>query len=188
MQISPKIPMGEHLYFLAVVPPEPIKTEIQYLREEFSRRYKCKHALKSPPHITLIPPFWKDSSAIADINTALKMFVSSYPVMPIRLEGYGAFKHRVIYLHVEAGESLTNFRSDLSQFMFQEFAVRPDARKPFTPLLTIAFKDLSRSMFYKAWDLYRGMEYSNAFKVNGLTLLQYKDRRWHEDTFFPFGA
>lgn len=179
--------MGEHLYFLAVIPPEPQRTEIQYLKEDFSERYECKHALKSPPHITLIPPFWMDSSRIKEIGGALIEFVHDFSVLEIRLAGYGAFKPRVIYLSVEAGETLTDFRSALSDIMFQEFKVKPDPRKPFTPHLTIAFKDLSRSMFYKAWDLYRDMEYSNAFTVKGLTLLQYKDRRWHEDAFFPFG-
>lgn len=178
--------MGEHLYFLAVVPPEPQKTEIQFLREEFSKRYKCKHALKSPPHLTLIPPFWMDSSRIMEINSALSKFVSGYPWLQIHLEGYDAFKPRVIYLHVEADKALTEFRSALSDFMFQEFEVKPDTRKPYTPHLTIAFKDLSRSMFYKAWDLYRDMEYNNAFTVKGLTLLQYKERRWHEEVFYAF--
>ncbi len=178
--------MGEHLYFLAVVPPEPQRTEIQYLREEFSKHYKCKHALKSPPHITLIPPFWMDSSRIAEISTALTAFVNDYPVLEIRLEGYGAFKPRVIYLNVEASKSLSDFRKILSAFMFQHFGVKPDPRKPFTPHLTIAFKDLTRSMFYKAWDLYRDMEYQNAFLVEGLTLLQYRDRSWNEEAIFSF--
>lgn len=44
------------LYFLAVIPPEPVFSEVMAFKKEMSERFSSSRALKSPPHITLLPP------------------------------------------------------------------------------------------------------------------------------------
>jgi 2'-5' RNA ligase len=47
----------EKLYFIAIIPPQPYKEKIAGIKQSFAEIYHVSHALKSPPHITLIPPF-----------------------------------------------------------------------------------------------------------------------------------
>jgi len=49
-----------YLYFFAVVPPEEIQSSVTDIKQDFKERFNASHALKSPPHITLIPPFKYD--------------------------------------------------------------------------------------------------------------------------------
>ena len=44
-------------FFIAILPPETIQREITDFKEEIARDFKSSHALKSPPHITLLMPF-----------------------------------------------------------------------------------------------------------------------------------
>ena len=60
------------LYFIAIIPPDPIKSKIENIKLEFSKKYKTLHALKSPPHITLHPPFNMMEDELDDICKALE--------------------------------------------------------------------------------------------------------------------
>ena len=53
--------MAEGLYFIGILPPEDIKKKITDIKHVVARKFGSKHALNSPPHITLRMPFkWKD--------------------------------------------------------------------------------------------------------------------------------
>ena len=46
-----------NMYFIALVAPEEINTPILKWKTWFRDNFGCTVALKSPAHITLIPPF-----------------------------------------------------------------------------------------------------------------------------------
>ena len=68
--------VDQKLYFIALVPPEPIFTEVEELRTYFSHHFESSAALKSPPHITLHMPFWlkagKESLLIEQLEKITK--------------------------------------------------------------------------------------------------------------------
>ena len=69
--------MSESLYFIAVLPSEEIHEEITVLKHEIAEKYESKHALRSPPHITLHMPFkWKDKR-FEDLVNVMKGLTSS---------------------------------------------------------------------------------------------------------------
>ena len=45
------------LYFIAIIPPEEIATEITSFKQEMANIYNSKKALRVMPHITLKAPF-----------------------------------------------------------------------------------------------------------------------------------
>jgi 2'-5' RNA ligase len=48
------------LYFIAIIPPQPVFEETWQLKNHFKEHYQSKASLNSPPHITLHMPFeWK---------------------------------------------------------------------------------------------------------------------------------
>ena len=63
------------LYFIALLPPDSIQDYATEVKQYFADNYDSKHAFKSPPHITLQPPFEWDSSKIIDLEECLEKFV-----------------------------------------------------------------------------------------------------------------
>ena len=67
----------QKLYFIALVPPEPIFTEVEELKNYFSQHFESSAALKSPPHITLHMPFrLKDDKEILLVEHLEKNYYS----------------------------------------------------------------------------------------------------------------
>ena len=50
------------LYFIAILPPDSIQKEVTDFKNHFLVKYGVRQALKSPPHITLLNPYFEDSS------------------------------------------------------------------------------------------------------------------------------
>ena len=48
------------LYFIALIPPEPLKDQIQDIKLEVTEKFNSSHSLNAPPHITLLSPFRMD--------------------------------------------------------------------------------------------------------------------------------
>ena len=48
-------------FFIAIVPPEPLLSEIQDIKQSIFEKHNVKGALRSPGHITLHMPFsWEE--------------------------------------------------------------------------------------------------------------------------------
>ena len=60
------------LYFIAIIPPEKIRREIEELKKKISVAFNTKRALNSPPHITLIPPF---RTELDNLNSLIQKLV-----------------------------------------------------------------------------------------------------------------
>ncbi|HEX6915072.1 MAG TPA: 2'-5' RNA ligase family protein, partial [Chitinophagaceae bacterium] len=45
------------LYFVAVIPPQPLCGKITAVKQDFRERFHSSHALRLVPHITLKAPF-----------------------------------------------------------------------------------------------------------------------------------
>jgi len=159
--------MPENLYFLALVPPDPVAKQVQGFRQIMSERYKSKHALKSPPHITLIPPFWWEEEQYEDLKNDLKMWAESQKLLDLKLQDFNCFKPRVIYVDVKENLPLVLFQQELKDFLKLKWSLSPDKRTNFHPHMTIAFKDLKPQSFYQAWDYFKQMNYQADFDPLG---------------------
>ena len=173
--------MPENLFFLAVIPPEPLRDDLQDLKAEMARKFKSSHALKSPPHITLMPPFWFDKERLPEMERAVKEVSRPYLPLYIELVGFGAFRPRVIYVHVEDPTgALHSLQKSLKQLFVEKFDLRPDKRDRYRPHCTIGFKDLTTKMFYRAWDFYRDRQFSGDFTALKVAMLRHAEGKWVE--------
>ena len=89
------------LYFIALVPDEPVFTEVMNLKTEIKERFGSKAALRSPPHITLHMPFQWQEEKEAMLISSLNSVGSQSKEFNIDLRGFGSFPPRVIYIHIE---------------------------------------------------------------------------------------
>ncbi|MGD1913740.1 MAG: 2'-5' RNA ligase family protein [Rivularia sp. (in: cyanobacteria)] len=177
-----------NLYFIALLPPQEIQDYANEVKQYFADTYNSKHAQKSPPHITLQPPFEWDSDNLPILEECLQNFARSTNVIPITLNGYNAFAPHVIYIDVVQTPDLTNLQADLMFYLENNLGILDKVGKSrsFTPHMTVAFKDLKRSKFKAAWLEFENRELHFEFNARELTLLKHENKRWNITKEFKF--
>ncbi|MCK5367217.1 MAG: 2'-5' RNA ligase family protein [Cyclobacteriaceae bacterium] len=175
------------LYFIALIPDEPLREQVNALKLEFSKSYHTVHALKSPPHITLIPPFTLENKNEKRIAKHLLDFAGSCTSFEVSISDYGAFKPRVVYLKIIKNDMLESLQKSLVEKCNKNLGFNINMSKPFSPHMTLAFRDLSPQMFYKAWEKYKFETFRTSFKAKSLFLLKHNGKCWDiaYDIHFP---
>ncbi len=79
---------SEKLFFIALLPPQPIQNQITDIKQYCAQTYNSCHALKSPPHITLQPPFKWLTENLPTLEQHLTTFAMNCPPIPITLSGF----------------------------------------------------------------------------------------------------
>jgi 2'-5' RNA ligase len=176
-------------YFIAIVPPEPVFSEIENIKRVVSENYNNKSALRSPAHITLHMPFqWKEEKENILIEK-LKLF--SYPdTFKINLKNYSGFEPRVLFVDVIKNNSLDELQNNLVQFVKVNFNIfnQADDKRGFRPHVTIAFRDLKKELYYKAIEEYRQKTFDAEFLCNSFCLLKHTGKHWLVKEEFCFVA
>jgi 2'-5' RNA ligase len=176
------------LFFIALLPPVSIQEEVNQIKQYFSDRYASSHAQKSPPHITLQPPFEWNRESVEVLEECLSEFVSDRTEVPITLSGFAAFPPRVIFVNVLKTPELLNLQADLANNLKSTLGIVDEKfpGRPFAPHMTVAFKDLTKQNFQAAWPVFQNKPFQSEFIVNQLTLLIHCNGRWNIFKEFPF--
>lgn len=181
--------MAKDLLFLGLLLPPEVSSEITAYKQECADDFHSRRAFNSPPHITVFPPFkWKKSDRPL-LETHLAQFAQTQGPIPITLDGFNCFRPRVIYVDVVASAELCHFQHQLTHTLGQHFQIQ-DQRygdRPFTPHVTIAFKDLTKTNFLRAWERFRDRPYGRRFTLGHFCLLRYRGQRWEPEEDFPLG-
>jgi 2'-5' RNA ligase len=167
-------------YFLAIIPPSPVFEEALELKNYFKERYNSKASLNSPPHITLHMPFrWKEEKEHELIDT-LNEFKSGVSVFDLQFLNFNSFPPRVIFIDVVPNENLVALQKNLLRFCKKELNLfNADYKdQPFHPHLTLAFRDLKKSMFAEAWQEFSVKPYAAKFSVGNFHLLKHTGKVW----------
>lgn len=167
-------------YFLAIIPPSPVYEEALELKNYFKSNYNSKASLNSPPHITLHMPFrWREDKEAELIDT-LNEFKSGLRPFELQLLNFDCFPPRVIFIDVAANEQLNALQKKLLRFCKKELNLfNADYKdQPFHPHLTLAFRDLKKSMFAEAWEEFSSKSFSANFSVEQFTLLKHNGKLW----------
>jgi len=173
-------------YFIALVPPSPIYDDALRLKNYFRDQYNSKASLNSPPHITLHMPFrWKEHKE-DELVDALSRFVPGRPSFKLQFLNFNNFSPRVIFIDVPENDALSLLHKELHRYCKRELnlfnAVYKD--QSFHPHLTLAFRDLKKPMFLKAWEEFKERKFSATFTVDRIALLRHNGKVW--DIFREF--
>jgi 2'-5' RNA ligase len=177
--------MAKSFYFVAVVPPKPLYNEVQHLKEQVNIEFGSKAALRSPPHITIIPPFWWEQDSEGEVYPVLSGEAAKWESFRIQLKGFDCFKPRVIFIRNEPSADLTSLQQVIATSFQAQLGIKKEER-PFHPHMTIAFKDLSRDKFKVAWEVFQKKEFNREWFVNGICLMQHREKRWEVGQVFAF--
>lgn len=178
----------KNLFFIAILPPQEISDRAHAIKQHFADTYNSRAALKSPPHITLQPPFPLRDEEIAPLKGCMSKFASSQAGVKVTLDGFAAFPPRVIYINVVKTQPLLELQSNLALTLATDLQI-VDARgksRSFAPHMTVGFKDLSKPNFKAAWAEFQHQQLHYEFVATDLTLLQHNGKRWEVETQFPF--
>jgi 2'-5' RNA ligase len=167
------------LYLIAILPPPEIDLKVSTWKGYMLNRYGCRVAMKSPAHITLIPPFhFKDEQAEL-LKDFLAAFTKNATGFPIELQNFAAFPPRVIFVQVQANEKLAVLKHSLEQEMISNGYPVKTENRPFHPHVTIANRDLSKQDFPEAWQYFKNLSYKASFKAEAITLLKHDGQTWN---------
>ena len=168
-----------NMYYIAIVAPEEIDHEVLKWKNFFKERYECSVALKSPAHITIIPPFWMNEELENDLINSIREFSISKPKFEITLQNFAAFSPKVIFVDVVKSEILKGLYRSFADFIINQnkFPIKKEDR-PFHPHVTLATRDLYKKAFQEAWDIFSTKKFEALWIVSGLSLLRHNKKNW----------
>lgn len=171
------------LYFLALIPPGEVFEQINIIRQYVAAKYNCKQALKSPPHITIEPPFKYAKVKEDYLFDKLEQLNKSLPhkTIPIELMNYDIFPPRVIFIDVINNPILTETYQFVHSFVKNHLGIVKDLPpRPFHPHITIAFRDVKEYLCTCIMeDIQMHFPIHIQFTVRKITMLRYNNNQWN---------
>jgi 2'-5' RNA ligase len=179
---------SKQLYFIALLPPKNVQEIATKIKQEFAEKYQSKAALKSPPHITLQAPFEWDKHRVDLLEDCLREFTQVESEIPLILNGFAAFKPRVIYMNVLKTPELLTIQKNLTNYLESSLNIvdQRSKNRPFSPHLTVGFRDLTKDNFHQAWLKFEHQPIYFEFTIATLTLLIHNGHCWQISREFDF--
>ncbi len=167
------------MYYLALVAPDEIDRQLMIWKNRMKDIYQSVIALRSPAHITLIPPFWMDAGLEEEMKLAIDSFSKIQQAAEIKLDGFSCFKPSTIFVNVIQHDWLINIKTDLEEVLITQklFPLKKDSRT-FHPHITIASRDLHKKQFEEAFPYFENKKYSAKWKPEGISLLRHNKKNW----------
>lgn len=167
-------------YLIAILPPDPIATEILKIKEYFRDKFNSKASLNSPAHITMHMPFeWDKENQLVE---NFRHFALPTQPLKIDLNGFGCFAPRVIFVSVNENRQLLECQKQLLALCKTKLNLfNADFRdQPFHPHITVGFRDLKKSKFEEAWGEFKLRSFEGSFESSRLSLLKHDGKFWRE--------
>lgn len=166
-------------FFIALLPPSEVQAYANTVIQNLGDRYNTRTS-KSPPHITLQPPFFWQGDNTTPLEDRLRQFAQTQPTVPVTLSGFGAFAPRVLYINVLKTPELMALQAHLKTTLETTLDIKdPKAKgRAFAPHLTVASRRLNRAIFKKIWAELEPRQVEFNFWGDRLTLLIHDGQRW----------
>ena len=141
--------------------------------------FNCLVALRSPAHITLVPPFWMNDDLERKLEAAINQFSQHQVPFEINLKNFSAFKPRVIYADVLSTPYLQTLHDQLYEYLIAGdlFPIKKEDHS-FHPHVTIATRDLHKKAFYQAWEVFKKENYKATCMIKEISLLKHNQKKW----------
>ena len=167
------------MYFIALVAPEEIDQQIVKWKNFMKEKFGCMVALRSPAHVTLIPPFWMKEEMENELIQSLNEFSAHQNQLMIQLKNFSSFKPGVLFVDVIKNEQLALLKTDLEDFLLgqKKFPIKKEERS-FHAHITIATRDLYKKAFFEAWDIFQNKKYEAEWRAKGVSVLRHNKKNW----------
>jgi len=178
------------LYFIALVLPAPLADRVGQWQREMADRYGSRHALRSPPHITLYRPFSPDAAAEKAMGEVLRAVAERHAPVDILLDRFDHFSRSVLYAHVSDDGAMETLHRAVTEALEGAGIVVPEGgdRRPFRPHVTLAHRDLTAEAFGRAWPAFGDRSLHESGTVDAVSLLHHGPGGWTVTDTFPLEA
>jgi 2'-5' RNA ligase len=167
------------MYYIAILCPPEIDKEVLGYKRWMKERFGCIAALRSPAHVTLVPPFWLQEEKEMDLRQICESFTSNIDELAIQVRGFSHFDMKVLYAVVTGNTAIEELKNQVETHLISFFdAIKKDER-PFHPHITIATRDLKPSDFMEAWAHFLGKEFIADFTTRTISLLKLSAGKWN---------
>lgn len=167
------------MFFIGIRPPHRLEKEIHGIKETFHQKYGVQGAFRSIAHITLQMPFNLSLNRKEGFINELKKLLLIQKPIELKLNDFGKFEPRVIFIKVDENEKLNALQHSIEGFM-KKFQVFNSTHKNngFTPHITVAFRDLKKPTFYKIWDEVKNRTFKERFLADSITVFEHNGKSW----------
>jgi 2'-5' RNA ligase len=175
------------LYFIALIPHNEIREQIKAFKLEIEARYRAKHALKLPAHITLKMPFNLKKEEEPLLIKSLQELADRIPVFDVELSGFDYFKSGVIFVKCIDHASIIAVHKQHETVFAERMGIQKNEDPSrFYPHMTIATRDLSPEFFDKAWAEFKNRKYYASFEAESFFLFKHNGKTWDIHREFCF--
>lgn len=175
------------LYFAGLVPHDALLEEINDIKQEIKEKFGPKHALKLPPHITLQIPFNLPEAREPFMEKSLRDFSRHEKKTKIFLDGFAAFKPRVVYLKILNPEEIIVLQERLQEKLQKILDLKErELVTKFHPHITLATRDVKKEIFTPLWQEFKERRFKSSFLARELVVFKHNGRTWDIWRRFPF--
>jgi len=200
-------------FFVAIELPQPISDRAWEVHRQLANIDSQIKTLKSPPHITLLPPFPWETEDLPKLQASLRAFAASQPPLAIALDGFSGFKPKVVYIKVVENPYLEQLYRDLLAHLEADLDLAPKSLskkatapphpspsevpnvaatkknqpRPILPHITLA-KRLNQPRYRKLMDTLKEQSFQFEFTATHITLFIYKENCWKVSEWFPLAC
>ncbi len=168
-----------NMYFIAIVLPQDLDEKVLRLKKYMHEKYHCKVGLKSPAHITIVPPFWLEANMEEALLNEVDILANGVQPFSIATNDFSAFKPRTIFVAVKNNQELDKLKSKADQHFSEkeQYKIKIETRQ-FHPHITIATRDLFKKDFYESWPFFEMKEFKEEWEATGLSILRHNKKNW----------
>jgi 2'-5' RNA ligase len=176
------------LYLVALLPPEPVFSQISAFKQEVHELTGSRNAIRLPPHITLVPPLRQPDEFEAKCTAALAGFVATQTSFPVALQDFAWFGSRTLFVRPTEDAALKAFHAALMSWCETHLPEVQPENRPFTPHLTLATRDLPAAQIPALRQLFGGRAYAATFMAQSLTLFRHNGQQWQPRATFELNS
>lgn len=167
------------MYFIAIVLPSHLDEKVLKHKQMMLEKYNCKVGLKSPAHITLVPPFWMEDEKEQQLISDIDSLTHHLHPFPVSTNNFSAFRPKTIFIAVSDNEKLVEVKKATDEVFKNNsfYNIKIDTR-PFHPHITIATRDLFKKSFYEIWPWFEEKKFFEEWAVEGISILKHNKKNW----------
>ena len=167
------------MYFIAIVLPAALNEKVLAFKKRMQEKYGCTVGLKSPAHITLLPPAWMDPLHQSGLEKDLDLLAAGMEPFGICTSDFSSFVPRTIFIATAPSPQLNRVKEKMDAFFVinQQYKLKTDSR-PFHPHITIATRDLHKKDFHEAWPWFESKKFRECWIAEEISLLKHNKKNW----------
>ena len=168
------------LKLVAIVPPEPLFSFVKEEQNFIAQKWNVRQALRTPPHITLIPPISLDEGESEELDRISKEIASMHASFRLKVTKYETFSPKVIYIKPSFPYVLRVLYTDLMDAIIAKIphAIQKYPYESFVPHITIAYRDLDPLRFKEVWKYYKNKKVNFAVDIERICILDNSAEGW----------